>query len=103
MEYNEKQAIDFILSKLPEERAKIYTEDEILNVIDIIWDFYEETGLLDPATAMLEDDDEAEAKEEEMLVAHVRKMLAKDKGSNIDPADIDAIIKAEIEYENSIL
>lgn len=103
MEYNEKDAIAYILSKLPPERAQAYTDDEILNVIDIIWDFYEESGLLDPATAFEDEDDDAEARELEALTKHVRRMLAKDKGSNIDPQDIEAIINAEIEYENSII
>lgn len=102
MEYNEKKAIEYILSQLPAEKAARYTDDEILNVIDIIWDFYEESGLLDPATALEEDDDDEDA-EMELLKKHVGKMLAKDKGSNIDPADIEMIINAEIDYENSIL
>lgn len=102
MEYNEKKAIQFILSRLPEDRAKTYSDNEILNVIDIIWDFYEESGLLDPATAMNDDEDDEE-KELAMLTAHVKKMLSKDKGSTILSEDVDAIIAAEIEYENSIL
>lgn len=102
MEYNEKKAIGFILSRLPQERAHTYSDDEILNVIDIIWDYYEESGLLDPATA-LNDDDDAEEKEMQQLTAHVKKMLAKDKGTTILAEDVDAIIAAEIEYENSIL
>lgn len=103
MEYNEKEAIKFILSKLPQERAQAYPDDEILNVIDIIWDYYEESGMLDPASAMTDDDDDAEERELQQLTAHVRKMLAKDKDSTILADDVDAIISAEIEYENSLL
>lgn len=102
MEYNKKEAIRFILSKLPQERAQAYSDDEILNVIDIIWDYYEESGMLDPASAMTDDDD-AEERELQQLTAHVRKMLAKDKDSTILADDVDAIISAEIEYENSLL
>lgn len=102
MEYNEKKAIEYILSQLPPEKAERYSDDEILNVIDIIWDYYEESGLLDPATALEEDDDD-EAAELALLKAHVTKMLAKDKGSNIAQEDIEPIINAEIDYENSIL
>ncbi len=102
MEYNEKKAIEFILSRLSEEHRQAYSDDEILNVIDIIWDYYEESGLLDPATA-LTDDDDAEEQELAQLTSHVRKMLAKDKGSTILAEDVDVIIAAEIEYENSII
>lgn len=103
MEYNEKKAIEFILSRLPQERRQAYSDDEILNVIDIIWDYYEESGLLDPATAMTDDDDDAEEQELAQLTAHVKKMLAKDKGTTILAEDVDVIIAAEIEYENSII
>ena len=102
MEYNEKKAIEFILSRLPQERRQAYSDDEILNVIDIIWDYYEESGLLDPATAMTDDED-AEEQELAQLTSHVRKMLAKDKGTTILAEDVDVIIAAEIEYENSII
>ena len=102
MEYNEKKAIEFILSRLSEEHRHAYSDDEILNVIDIIWDYYEESGLLDPATAMTDDDD-AEEQELAQLTSHVRKMLAKDKGTTILAEDVDVIIAAEIEYENSII
>lgn len=102
MEYNEKNAIDFILSRLAQSQREAYTDDEILNVIDIIWDYYEDSGLLDPATAMTDDIDDEE-NELVTLTAHVKKVLAKDKGSTIRPEDVEAIISAEIEYENSII
>ena len=37
MEYDENDAIEFIVKKIGIE----IEEDEILNIIDIIWDYYE--------------------------------------------------------------
>lgn len=95
MEFDETKAIAFIKSRLPE-NAPEYDDDEILNVIDIIFDYYEDNGLLD--ISFDEEDDDIEK-----LIAHVTKMLAKDPYSTIDTQYIPDIVKAEIEYEESLL
>ena len=46
MEFDETKAIEFIKSRLPE-NAPNYDDDEILNIIDMIFDYYEDNGLLD--------------------------------------------------------
>ena len=79
-------------------RTKKYSDDQILNVIDMIWDFYEENGLLD-----LEIDEEIEENALfDDLIGYTTRMLKKDKQSGIDPVDIETIVRAEIEYENSL-
>lgn len=97
-EYDEYAAIAEIKKALGEEAAKIYTEDQLLNVIDMIWDFYEENGLLDIDSD--EDMDESDIYDD--LLTYVRRMLKKDKESRILPEHIETIVKAEIEYENSL-
>ena len=47
MEYDENIAIKQIRKVLSAESNALYNEDEILNVIDMIWDFYEENGMLE--------------------------------------------------------
>ena len=80
---------------LPDGRR--YDEDELLNIIDMIWDWYEDNGLLDI---------DAEADDEEVnvdaLVKYVGKMLARDKDAKVDPADIEALVMAELNYEQSL-
>ncbi|MEE0974716.1 MAG: hypothetical protein UH853_03275 [Muribaculaceae bacterium] len=95
MDFDESKAIEYIKSHLPE-GAPDYDEDEILNVIDIIFDYYEDNGMLD-----IDFDDEED--ETEGLIAHVAKMLSKDPYSTILPEHVSAIVTAEIEYENSLL
>ena len=47
MEFDESNAVAFINDRLREAGRNPYPEDEVLNVVDMIWDFYEENGLLD--------------------------------------------------------
>jgi flagellar motor component MotA len=98
--YDENQAIKAINKALTQSGRKPYDDDELLNVIDMIWDYYEENG-------MLEIDDDFEAEEEEdvaaELIDYINRMLKKDHESTVDPADIATIVKAELDYEDSIL
>ena len=44
MEFDEQKAIEFINLRLTEAGRKPYDEDEVFNVIDMIWDYYQENG-----------------------------------------------------------
>lgn len=99
MEFDEKQAIDFMRSRLPEEWRDRYDDDELLNVIDIIWDYYEDNGLLDIDSALDDEDTDPDVDE---IVAHVAKMLRKDKGAQVAQDHVAAIVEAELAYEQSI-
>ena len=94
MEYDENDAIDFIINKLGQEIA----EDEILNIIDIIWDYYEDNGCLDISI----DDLGNEEIQSGDLITHVIKVITKDNSSILDKDIISKIVEAEVEYEKSI-
>lgn len=96
MEFDEIKAIEYINSTLAQNGISSYSDDEILNVIDIIWDYYEDTGLLDI------DSDGDELIQLDDVISHVKKMLHKDKFAQIRPDDIKYIVEAEIAYEQSI-
>jgi hypothetical protein len=98
MDFDEIKAIEFIRANAAGVDSKKYDDDQLLNVIDIIWDYYEDHGLLD---ITLDDDDDEEV-DVEQLVKHVSKMLAKDKGSIIAREDVEPIVKAELQYEDSL-
>lgn len=74
-----------------------YCDDDILNIIDAIWDCYEENGLLE-----IDADDEDDTMPEDEINTYVVRMMRKDKGCKVEPADIDAIVRAELEYELSL-
>lgn len=97
-EYQEKEAIKAMRATLTPEASARIDDDELLNIIDIIWDWYEDNGLLDiDADADTEEDVNTQA-----LVAHVRKMLAKDKLSPVLPAEVEPLVAAQLAYEQSL-
>lgn len=98
MEYDEDAAIAYIRTKLPANSKEEFDDDEILNVIDMIWDYYEDNGFLD---LDIEDDGPDELKLADLL-AYVKKMVAKDSNSPLKISDVDAIVKAELEYEDTL-
>lgn len=96
-EFEEKDAIKLMRAALTPESAKLYDDDEILNVIDIIWDWYDDNGLLDIDTEADDEDVNTDA-----LIKHVRKMLAKDSDSPVKPEDVEPLVMAELRYEQSL-
>ena len=98
--YDEDKAVAYILNKIETEKScsKKYTADDILEIIDIIWDYYEDNGLLD--LNISDDDDVEEDIDKNALIKHIQKLINKDKNSSIVPEDIPAIVNAELSYEN---
>lgn len=76
-------------------------DDELLNILDIIWDWYDENGMLDIDAA--DDDDVDEEAEIAELVKYVKKVLAKDKETPVKPDDVEALVRAEQAYELSLI
>jgi len=100
MEFDENRVVEYINRSLESSGRPAYDSDEILNVVDMIWDFYEENGMLD---VDLEEDDDPEDDVEQDLVDYVCRMLSKDKAACVLAEDVPLIVKAEIEYEDSLL
>ncbi|MDE6171038.1 MAG: hypothetical protein K2L91_04750 [Duncaniella sp.] len=96
-EYDEKAAVKAMRAAIGTDTASSYPDDELINIIDIIWDWYDDNGLLDI---------DAEADDEDVnvgeLTAHVRRMLSKDKLSPIRAEDIEPLVAAELAYEQSL-
>jgi len=98
MKYDEDDAIRFIRASLPEGIRDRYDDDDILYVIDLIWDWYEKNGYL-KIDAGISDEEEPDVAK---LTAFVAKEIKKDGEMEMDPADIGLIVKGELEYEESI-
>lgn len=99
-QYDEDQAVEFIRKMLPAEVSEKYTDDEILMVIDIMWDYYEDKGFTTLPSA---DDDEADdTLEIKDIVNYVKQELKKDSEFVMDPEDLPFIIKGELEYEETL-
>ena len=91
MEHNEQEAIKYIKNSLTQE----VSSDEILNIIDLIWDFYDKKGLLE---ITFEDYIEDENYELE-LIEYVKNGI---KDSEIKNPVIEQIVLAELDYENTL-
>ena len=96
-EFDEKEAVKAMRQALSPEASQRCSDDELLNVIDIIWDWYEESGLLDIDAEADDEDVNTDA-----LNAYVRKMLAKDKLSPIRSDEVEPLVAAELRYEQSL-
>lgn len=96
--FDEDEAIKFIRATLPAEKNEQISDDEILYVIDCIWEWYEKNGYLSI---------DADVTDEEMvdvdkLVEFVKKQLKRADEFVMVPEDVEPIVKAELQYEESI-
>ncbi len=96
--YDEDDAIRFIRATLPENVSAEYGDDDILYVIDLIWEWYERNGY----TQIESDVTDSEFEHEVDITAYVQDQLRRDKDFLIDPANVGYIVKGELQYEESI-
>lgn len=97
-EYDELTAIKAMRAALPADASGKYDDDELLNIVDMIWDYYEQNGMLD---IDVDEDDESDTLLQD-LVDYATRMLKKDKGATIDLSHLPAMIQAELDYEESL-
>lgn len=97
--FDENTAVKYINDELKKAGRPTYNDDELLNVIDMIWDFYDTRGLLDPDT----DEDPQRSELENELASYALTMLRRDKNAKLDHSDLPLIITAELDYEDSLL
>lgn len=98
MKFDEDDAVKFIRGTLPKSVNERYSDDEILYVIDTIWDWYEKNGYLSLDAEVTDD----ELLDEDKLVAYVKKEIKNDDEIMMDPEDVGLIVKGELQYEESI-
>lgn len=96
--FDEDKAVEFIRKEIPENVSQKFSDDEILEVIDIIWDYYENKGFL---SLNIEETEEEQLDPDE-LIQYVKKTVKNDDVLMMDPKDIDLIVKAELDYEASL-
>ena len=99
MMYDESEAIKFIRDYMPDNISGLYSDDEILNILDMIWDYYEDNGFLDIPAGDDVDDSSPQLSD---ILAYVNKVLAKDKLAVVDKDDVHYIVEGELAYEKSI-
>lgn len=96
--FDEDDAVRFIRASLADNINQKYSDDEILFIIDTIWDYYEKKGFL---SLNLEDTEEEQLDPDE-LVQYVKKEIKICEELIMDPKDIELVVKAELDYEASL-
>lgn len=97
-EYDEDEAIKFIKAFVPQDIKNKYSDDDILIIIDIIFDYYEDKGLMD---IEIDDEEEADISVPD-LVGYVKNSLRKDSDNIIEMDDVMNLVLGELEYEKTI-
>lgn len=93
--YDEDDAVKFILDFLPAETKKRIDDTKIEYVLDVVYEFYDENGLID------EDSTEEASIDEEEMFKYIKKCSKKDK-MDLTDEDIELILEGEFQYGKSI-
>jgi hypothetical protein len=93
--YDEDEAVKFILNTLPADAKERINDEKIEYVLDVVYEFYDENGLID------EDSTEEASIDEEEMFKFILKCSKKDK-MNLSEDDIQLILDGEYEYGKSL-
>lgn len=94
-EFDENEAVAAMAAVLPEDKRD---SDAVVEVLDLIFDYYDENGDLE---IDVEDEDDTDIAD---MAEYVAKCLAKNPPEvHFSTDDITAMIRAELEYEDSLL
>ena len=93
--YDEDEAVKFILNHIPVSFKASIPDTKIEYILDVIYEYYDEKGLIEEDTA-----EEANIDEEDMFL-YLKKCVKKDK-MDITDEEINLILEGEYEYGKSI-
>lgn len=93
--YDEDEAVKYIYDHLPADAKENIDDTKIEYILDVIYDYYDEKGLVDEDTA-----EEASIDEEEML-HFIMKCIKKDK-MELNEEEVELILDGEYNYGVSI-
>lgn len=96
-EYDEEAAMKQMLSAPGTANVD---ENAAAEVLDLIFDYYDENGDLDINSAFDDEDDENDIP---AMVAYVQKYLRNSSCTPLSDQQVEAMIRAELDYEESLL
>ncbi|MEG1586096.1 MAG: hypothetical protein RR346_04405, partial [Bacteroidales bacterium] len=70
--YDDQEAVKFIQNSLPQELKEKFSDDDITYITDVIYDYFESQGMLDPS---LEEDPEVDVED---LLDYIMKNSKRD-------------------------
>ena len=97
-QYDDDEAVRFIQNYLPQELKGKFKDDDILYILDLIYEYYETNGLLGD-----DDDDDKEVEiDEDEVVEYVIKNIKRDHIGRFEPEEVRFIVQGEMEYCESL-
>lgn len=97
-DYDDEKTIEFIRNYLPQELKEKFTDDELYYFLDLIDEFYSESGILDAKP-----DDEGYVEVDlEAVAEYIVKESKKDEMGDYDPEEILFVVQGEMEYGDSL-
>ena len=87
---------DFILSQLPSDLKERFSKEEILRLMDLIVEYYYESGVLDL------DDDEIEIDLEQVADA-ICKKAKKERLGDYQADEVFFVVQADLDYQEQTL
>lgn len=88
------RTVEFIRNYLPQDVKAKFTEDDLFYFIDLLADYYVESGLLDGEP----DDDGCIDIDTEVVAEALAKRAKKEKYGDFTPEDLVWVVQAELEY-----
>ena len=86
---DDEKTIEYIKNYLPQELKEKFTDDELYYFLDLIDEYYSESGILD-------------AQPDEEGYVNIVKEAKKDEMGEFDPEEILFVVQGEMEYGNSL-
>lgn len=88
-------AVEYIKTHLPQELQEKYTEELLYYFLDVIIEYYTESGILDAQP----DKDGFVEIDEETVAAYVAKKAQKEKMGVFDPEELLFVVQAQMDFE----
>ena len=90
--------IEFIRNYLPQELKDKFSDDELFYFLDVIFEYYAESGVLDAQP----DNDGYVDIDLDKVVDYVVKKAKKEKMGEFEPEDILFVVQGELEYSEQL-
>lgn len=95
---DDARTVEFIKAYLPQDVKEKFTDEELYYFLDVIVEYYADSGILDAAP----DKDGYIEIDQEKVVDYVVRQARKDKMGEYDPEDIMWVVQGESEYGESL-
>ena len=95
---DDEKTIEFIKNYLPQELKEKFVDDELHYFVDLIDEYYSESGVLDAQP----DEDGYVIIDLEDIAAYIVREAKSDGQGEYDPEEILFVVQGEMEYGNSL-